>query len=56
MTVTLALPETEARSLYAHIHGLEDGQDQYTETYRQLQTFFFSTLTIEELRALLGDE
>ena len=56
MTVTLSLPENEARSLYAHIHRLDDGQDVYTEAYRQLQTFFFSTMTIEELRALLGDE
>jgi hypothetical protein len=56
MTVPLTLPENEARSLYAHIHRLEDGQDVYAETYRQLQNHFFSTLTIEELRVLLGDE
>jgi hypothetical protein len=56
MTVSLTLPETEARSLYADIHRLENGQDIYAETYRQLQNHFFSTLTIEELRILLGDQ
>lgn len=56
MTVPLTVPEAEARSLYAHIHRLENGQDMYPETYRQLQNHFFSTLTIEELRILLGDQ
>jgi hypothetical protein len=56
MTVTLTLPETEARALYGQIHRLDGGEELYAETYRQLQNFFFSKLTIEELRALLGDE
>jgi len=56
MTVTLALPETEARALYAAIHRMDDGEELYAEAYRQLQNHFFTTMTIEELRALLGDE
>jgi len=56
MNVTLTLPEAEARALYGHIHRLDGGEERYAETYRQLQNHFFSTLTIEQLRALLGDE
>lgn len=56
MNVTLTLPETEARELYGHIHRLEQGEERFAETYRQLQNHFFGVLTIDELRSLLGDE
>lgn len=56
MNVTLTLPETEARALYGHIHRLAGGEETFAETYRQLQNHFFGTLTIEQLRSILGDE
>jgi|GEM_PF-2187305 hypothetical protein len=55
--VPIHLPDEEAKALYRHLHRLLDGQDLYCETYRQLQNYFFQTLTVEEVTTLLeGDE
>jgi hypothetical protein len=54
--VILRLPENEAQCLYQHIHQLAQGQDAYVETYRQLQLYFFKTLTVEELTSLLEEK
>jgi hypothetical protein len=52
--VVLRLPEEEAKDLYRHLHLVAGGQDSYWEAYRQLQSHFFSTLTVEQITALLG--
>lgn len=54
--VSLVLPEDEALALYGHLHRSPGGQDQYCETYRQLQAHFFQTLTVEQLTRFLGEE
>jgi hypothetical protein len=51
--VVLRVPESEALRLYQHLHQLTLGQETYVETYRQLQLYFFQTLTVEELTVLL---
>jgi len=51
--VLLKLPESEAAGLYRHLHRLPQGQEMYVEAYRQLQLYFFQTLTVEELTSLL---
>jgi hypothetical protein len=51
--VSLLLPETEAMNLYRQLHRWPEGQDLYCEAYRQLQSHFFQTLTVEEITALL---
>ena len=54
--VNLQLPETEARALYRHIHRYSGGQDLFCEAYCQLQSFYFQTMTIEEITELLGSD
>lgn len=51
--VTLHLPEHEAKILYSQLHRNGQDQDQLCETYRQLQGYFFQSLTIDEVTALL---
>lgn len=53
--VVLHLPADEARALYRLVHQTLGGQDLLFQTYRQLQTHFFSQLTVEELTELLED-
>ncbi len=54
--VSLQLPESEALRLYQHLHRLSQGQENYVESYRQLQRYFFQILTVEQLTSLLeGD-
>lgn len=54
--VVLRVPTEEARALYRLLHQTPGGQDLLFQTYRQLQTHFFSQLTVEELTALLKDD
>lgn len=51
--IALQLPEDEARALYRHLHRSPGAQERYWETYRQLQAYFFQTLTIDEVTRLL---
>ena len=51
--VPLNLPESEAKILYRHLHQWPSAQDLYCETYRQLQVYFFQTLTVVEVTTLL---
>jgi len=51
--VDLRVSEDEARELYRHLHRLPQGQETFLETYRQLQQYFFQTLTVEQLTFLL---
>lgn len=53
--VVLHLPADEARALYRLVHQTPGGQDLLFQTYRQLQSHFFSVLTVEELTQLLEE-
>lgn len=52
-TVHLDLPEIEARELFRRLHQDPADQETFCETYRQLQSFFFRTMTVEQITALL---
>jgi hypothetical protein len=54
--VPLLLSDDEAKQLYRHLHRVPGGQDQFCETYRQLQNHFFQNLTVDELTVLLDGE
>jgi hypothetical protein len=49
------LSDIEARALIVMLHE-NDHQDHFPELYDQLQKHFFQRMTVQEFRALVGDE
>lgn len=53
--IPVTLDHTEARYLFRLLHRLDD-QSEVSSLYLQLQKYFFQTMTVAELKALLEEE
>ena len=53
--IPVTLDHTEARYLFRLLHRLDD-QSEVSSLYLQLQKYFFQTMTVAELMALLEEE